>query len=177
MNKQIKDLALTSMFLGITALLSVLQIPVASGLGLSLDFSFISLLISRRYIGLSASLVISLIFPWFTLVAPGGSGSLPGVLSLIIISVTLLLFDYLFNKNNYKVIGIATTILLITLIAILTNVFLIAPMFSGFDNYYNDFFNQAIIWLIVSLIFNPVKLIIIYTITWIIWVQLRRLDE
>ncbi|NQX83468.1 MAG: hypothetical protein HRS50_02055, partial [Mycoplasmataceae bacterium] len=128
MNKQIKQVSLGAMFIAMSGILSIIQIPIAINIGLYLDFSFVILFISNRYIGLGGTLIVSLTYPFFSQL--GISPGLPGMFFLMMQAMFFTIFDYLFlvNLNNnkilYNIISTIIVILIVTIISIIINVFI-----------------------------------------------------
>lgn len=163
MNNQIKDLTYSAIILGMMITLSVIQIPLTAAL--SLDFSFIPLLIGRRFIGLYKSLILCFIFSWFTMFI--GDGGLPGALFLMIQSLALVLIDYVIMKDKVYIIGIIATIILMTIISVVLNVFVIAPMWWGtYSSYYSNFWENSSAFWISAIWFNPLKFILVYSVAY-----------
>ena len=176
MNKQIKEVTLASIILAITIVLCMVQIPMVPALGLTLDFSYVALIIGRRYIGYIKSIIICFIFPWFTIFSIGGNGGLPGALFLLLQSLFVINIDYFLMKNKVSVKGIMMTILLITIFTMFLNAFLIGPMYSpNFSDYYTqDLWSNVLVWMIVALWFNPLKFIIIYIVIYLLLPKLNK---
>lgn len=181
MNKQIKEISLSAVFIAMAGLLSIIQLPIVPNLGLYLDFSFIILFISNRFISIKLTLIVSIVFPFFSLF--GVSPSFPGIIFLIFQSIVFSIFDYILivipNKINKKslkfnLISSIFVIFIVTIFSVFINVFLIAPWFIGFENYYWDF-HQMILWMIISFIFNPIKLIFVYLISFPLFFLLKEI--
>ncbi len=180
MNKQVKELTLSALILALTCVLSLIQIPLIPEMGLSLDFSYVALIIGRRYIGLMKSVILCFIFPWFTLFSTG-TGSWPGAVFIFLQAIFVILIDYFLMKKKVSIIRVFIAVLSITLWSLLLNVFIIAPMWltiwdQTWSDYYNNFFlwENAPLWMIVSLIFNPVKFMFVYNVIYFLLPKLSK---
>lgn len=171
-----KQLTLAAMFLAISIVLCLIQIPIAPGLGLSLDFAYVALLLSRRYVGNTYTFLIAAIFPWFTLLSTG-NGALPGAIFLFVQGLVLVFLDIMFNNNKWGILGIIIVIVGITLLSTLINVLLIAPMYD--PSYWNaeHVWDNIEAWTIISLIFNPFKMTIIYITLVLVYLPLKKVKE
>ncbi len=159
MNKKINKITLSSTFLSISGFLYIFQFPITSVL--FIDFSYVSLLISRRYVGYISTIIICFIAPWFSLLS---FGNIIGVLFLILQSIFLITLDFILNNDKTSYLNILIIIFFVTIWSIFINIFLIAPLYQGWNDYYSMFIQNSIPWIIVSLWFNIFKLSFIYII-------------
>lgn len=183
MNNQIKELTLSALILALTCVLSLIQIPLVPDMGLSLDFSYVALIIGRRYIGITKTMILCFIFPWFTILSTG-TGSWPGAIFLFLQSLFVIMIDYIIMKDKITVSRILISVGFITLWSWLLNVFIIAPMWltiwdQTWADYYNNFFEwgNAPLWTVVSIIFNPVKFMVVYVTIFFLLPKLQREEK
>jgi len=170
MNNEIKKLALSSIFLALCGALVLYQIPMFSFY--KLDFSFVFLLMSRRFVGIKNSIIISLIYPWFTL-ATGGEPI--GASDLVYMAFSLILIDYFFNKNKTTIFGAIFTILIWIFTALLGNMLLFFPLwFGGWNSFYNTPFKTMMTYAGWNIAFNLIKLPISIVMFEIIYTQIRK---
>lgn len=178
MTDKVKNLVITASVLATAMIFALIQIPI---LGLGLDVSFVAILLGRRYIGYGYSILICLFYPWVSI---GFMGPI-GVFFMLLQSIGVLTLDYWFNKNNYSLFGIIMVVLLGTLWSVTVNFFIITPMyfylagetsgnlFGNFTDLSDEFLKFQFTWLITGTIFNPIKLSLIYGITFGIWIGLE----
>lgn len=169
---QIKQLVFTSLFISLSAILAILQIPI--GDALKLDFSFVALLLSVKYVG-NKAYIIAFVYPWFYLL---NGGNVVGVAFIIMQALFLLAIDGWLNKDKYKISNIAITIALVTIFSLIINILLIAPLYYGVKSYWTEeLIKNIVVWSIISLVFNPIKLIIIYIILVPTWRLIQNISE
>ncbi len=180
MNEEIKEITLAAMILALTCVLSLVQIPFLPSMGLSLDFSYVTLIIGRRYIGLTKTLILCFIFPWFTLFSTG-TGSWPGAIFLLLQSIFVIILDYVLMKEKVTVSKIMLAVLFITIYSMFLNALVVAPMWvttwgDTWANYYNNFWalENAPLWMVISIIFNPVKFMLVYVAIFALLPKLRK---
>ena len=180
MNKQIKEITLAAMVLSLTCVLTLIQIPFIPSMGLSLDFSYVTLIIGRRYIGITKTLILCFIFPWFTLLSTG-TGSWPGAVFLLFQSIFVVILDYVLFKEETTVAKIMWAVLFITIYSMFLNALVVAPMWmttwdGTWAEYYNNFFalDNAPLWMVISIIFNPVKFMIVYIAIYLLLPNLKK---
>ncbi len=178
MTDKVRKIVLSGTILATSIILVVLQLPM---MGMGLDFSFVAILLGRRYIGFGYSMIIAAIYPWVSFAFMGPIGAL----FLMLQAFGILTLDYWFNKKNYTLYGIVMVVLLGTLYSVMLNFFLITPMYWAFGNstdgnlfgnYHNfeeEFLKYQFSWLITGVIFNPIKLGFVYAITYGIWIGLE----
>ncbi len=173
MTAKVKKLVLSSSILAIAILLVYFQLPFLTD-WLAIDFSLIAILIGRRYIGYWMSMLLMIIYPWFSILS--SLGTPPGALFLMLQGFGVITIDYICNKKGYGWIGVSLSIMLITIWSILLNVFLIGPIWDYLGLATGDQFvylQSWKAWLSVSVVFNPIKFVIVYAITWPIWIGLE----
>lgn len=172
MNNEIRNLVLTSVFLALCGVLSMIQIPLFFEPYAGFDLATIPLLLSRRFVGLAKACIIAIMYPFFTLLS--SIPNLIGVLFLVIQSLFLVLIDYKLNKKEYKIIRISLSILLVTIVSIIINVFLIVPLYvGGFSIYWSNPIPNILIAIESSIIITPIRLIVGYLIIWPLWILIK----
>ncbi len=180
MTDKVRKLVLSSSILA-TAIILVMpmfQMPV---LGMGLDLSLVAIIIGRRYIGFGHSALICLLYPW---VSFGYMGPI-GALFLVIQAFGILSLDWLFNRKEYTFFGILMVILLGTIWSVAINFVLIVPMywalagetygnvFGNYTNFSGEFLKYEMSWMITGIVFNPIKISLIYGITIGLWIALE----
>ncbi len=177
MTDKVRKLVLSGSILALAAVLVFFQLPL---LGMGLDFSYIAILIGRRYIGYWYSILLMLIYPWFSI---GFMGPI-GVLFMILQGFGILTLDILLNRKGYSWVGVILVVLLGTLWSVIVNFLVIVPMYwylagetagNMLGNYSeaSSFIKFEIVWMITSLVFNPIKLSIVYGVAWGVWIGLE----
>lgn len=175
MNNEIKKIVLTSMFIAITGVLGIFQIPIPFLPSFAkIDLAIVPLLLSRKFVGLLKALVIATIYPFFTFLVVGDP---IGLLFLIIQSVSLIFFDNALNKNKYSFLGISFTTLIIVSISLLINIVFIYPLyyggFNGFEIFWHDPWKNILIVTIVTIPLTMLRLVVGYLIIWPLWKLLK----
>ncbi len=168
MNNEIKKLVITSMFLAVCGALSIFQIPlpfIASYAGF--DLAIIPLLLSRRFVGLTKSIVIALIYPFFTLISV--IPNFIGVLFLMMQSTSIVLIDFIFNNKKYNIFGIIISIVLITIISVIINIFIIMPLYVGEHTYWSNPIPNIVAAIFTSVTITSIRLMVGYALTWPLW--------
>lgn len=159
--RKLNQIILAGIFLSLSSLLILIQIPIFSFL--KLDFSLVIILIAEAYLSFSLSLLIALFSPVVILIAYGDP---IGMLFLIILNLVVVLihhFIYLY-KNKFKIFFSSLIIILITsLLVSFINVFVFVPLFYGYSAI-NESMSIWLYWILI-LSFNLIKLLLIYFIT------------
>ncbi len=150
--------------------------------GLGMDMSLIVILIGRRYIGMNISALICLVFPW----AAAGTTDLSILWPtfLILQALCILGIDWIFNRRSFTAFGITMVILLGTLVSVLIQLAIVGPLmyYIAETNSGNllgsimesvSFLKFEMTWMITVIIFNPIKLSLVYGITFGIWYALE----
>lgn len=181
MTEKVRKNVITASILGVSIILSILSLPILS---MSLDVSFVALIIGRRYVGVRRTLLVALIYPWFTMYIMTPVGSL----FMMLQALAFIMLDYWIIKDGEYTIGkIFSILILITLWSTIINFVLICPMYyylsgltdgpgwstaltSGSDY---AFLKYEFAWMITTIIFNPIKVSIIYAITYGLWIALE----
>ncbi len=178
MTEKTRNLVITSSILATSIILVFFQAPL---LGMGLDLSYVALLLGRRYIGYWWTVLICLMFPWVSI---GFMGPI-GALFLVFQSIVIVTLDLLFNKDKYTFFGIAMVVLLGTLASVLINFVIIVPMYwwlagetfgnvlGNYVDFSDSFIKYEFSWMVTGLIFNPIKLSLVYGISYGIWIALE----
>lgn len=169
---KIEAISYGAFFLALAIIFVVIQIPIIPNFAIALDFSLLPILFSRRLLGMKYTTIIVWIYPWFSLLS-WNSGGLTGVISLIFVAQSLIIFDYLFFQNqkwiqqienNQFLLIFLTTLVIIFFdisLLVLLNGLLLFPLFL-----HN--FNLLALWnywytvILLTIIFNLIKQVIIY---------------
>ncbi len=170
MTDRVRKLVLASTILAIAIILVIFEIPFF-GTTLAIELSLVPILIGRRYIGYWNTVLIIFIYPWFSVFY--SSGSWVGSIFLFLQGIGAITLDKMFNNKKYSFFGVLFVLLLITIWSALLNMFLIAPLYTivlGGEQYTMKLLLQ---WMVISLLFNPIKFVIIYAITWGLWIGLE----
>lgn len=163
MNKEIKQISMAALFLALACVLNMIQIPTPFAAWLSIDFSLVPIIISRRYISAKYVFMLTFIFPWFSLLSIfGSSGGLTGVAFLALQVWPLVALEFWWNKDGNSVFGTCAIVLVMILYSTLLNNFIINPVYFGFVDYYSDLWNNLKLWFPIALSFNILKLILVY---------------
>lgn len=166
MDKQIKELALASMFLAMACALTMIQIPIFPSAWLNLDFSLVPILLSRRYIRVRSTYIITFIFPWFSLLSIfGSSGGLVGVAFLALQVWPLIILDVTLNKSGSNIKGILLIFVIIVIYSTLLNNWIMNPIYMGWNDYYSQIWANIALYAPTAFVFNCIKMIAIYSIT------------
>ena len=170
MKNEIKKLVLSSLFLGLAGVLCIWQIKLFSFY--ALDFSLAVLLLARRFVGVRNSFLLPYYIQCFLswVQAP----SVPGYLILMFIAFNLVWIDFLFNKNKYSIIGVILSILSLTIMAEITNIFVIFPLYFGWTNFFHQNINTIMVIVGTNIGFNLVKLPIVFILAFVLWGQLKK---
>ncbi|BDV02279.1 MAG: hypothetical protein HPAVJP_1680 [Candidatus Hepatoplasma vulgare] len=156
--KKLNQIILAGIFLSLSSLLILIQIPIFSFL--KLDFSLVIILIAESYLSFSLSLFIGFFSPVVILIAYGDP---IGMLFLMLLNIIVILFHHLFysSKNKKNLFISSIIIILVTSVVVsFINIFIFVPLFYGFS-YINDFLSMWLYWLLI-LSFNIGKLLLIY---------------
>lgn len=176
MDNQIKELTLSALFLALACVLSMVQIMIFPAGALSLDFSYVPILIGRRYIGISKTILIGCIFPWFSMIGPN-AGGIPGVVFLLLQVLPLIMVDFIFNRKNINISGMLLTIAIMTIYSTLLNNWIINPFYFGWEGYYGDIWTNIKLYLPMALVFNILKLTSVYLIVYLVLPKLIKEQE
>ncbi len=133
-----KKVVLTGLFISIASMLAWMQIPVPFlSPFLTIELSLIAILIARRYIGLGYTLIVSVVAPWATMTTFWAASDPIGVIILIFVNVIVVLFDWLFTRDNTNVkvtYPMAFIVLIIsTIVIVVFNLLLFTPLYYKFD--------------------------------------------
>ncbi len=160
--KKNNQIALTGMFLALTTLFEIIQIPVVSFL--NLDFSILIILISISFLEFKYVSIVSIFSPLFLLLFR--TGDVVGV-SFLIVANLLVSFSFWLTINKRKEITIPgyltySLLLVIVISFILTflNIVIFTPAYYGFD--YSVVFENIIWFFSVLLPFNLLKFSLIF---------------
>ncbi len=166
MNERVRNLVLSSSILAVSVVLVFFQIPL---LGMGLDLSYVAILVGRRYIGILYTVILMLIYPWFSV---GFMGPI-GVLFMIVQGLGLIFIDYIFLKNEIKIVNVIIVISLMVIWSLVINFLVIVPMYwylagNTYGNFMGDyspmdsFIRYEFAWAITGLVFNPIKFAVVY---------------
>ncbi len=180
MTEKTRNLVLTASILATSMVLVFFQAPF---LGMGMDISYIAILLGRRYIGLYWTLLICLIYPW---VSVGFMGPI-GALFIVFQSMAIVMLDIWLNKDDLNnPFGIIMVVLLGTIASALINFLIIVPMywwlggqtwgnfFGNYSDMSSSFLKYELSWMVTGLVFNPIKLGVVYGISYGIWIGLEQ---
>lgn len=162
MKNKLNSLITSSMFLSMSAILVIFQIPYFLAPFLFIDLSFVSLLLARRVVGLRNSIIIALIYPWFSLLSI--SPNIVGILFMIFQGLLLIVFDYLLFKHKSTFWKVLLNIILISLISYILNMIIFTPLYGSFDESLFIWNEPTLIWIefVLYFPFNIIKIGISY---------------
>ncbi len=133
--KSNNQIALTGIFLALSTLFALIQIPIVSFL--SLDFSILIILISTNFLKYRNVIIISIFSPLFMMLIRGND--IIGMVFLIVANLFIsFIFRLVFSKDEeikvfkYSVYSIGLVIFISVVLTIL-NIILFTPAYYGFD--------------------------------------------
>lgn len=120
------------------------------------------------------AIIIAFIYPFFSLFSMFPDPI--GLVFLLIQAQVVLQVDAFFNKKDFNIIGIVLTIVIVSFISYLLNLFIFTPWYYLSSEYF--FWNQpSLIWVEFAYYFtyNVIKLSIIYVLVWPIYISLKKI--
>lgn len=160
-----REIAYTGIFLSLTLVFTMIQIPIYSFL--RLDVSIAILLIAREFISFKKVILIGIVAPFGLFLTY--FGEIVGISILILLNIFVIFaHEYFFIDKNWKTRIISATLIVITVSLIFTflNIILFTPIYYSFD--YQLIWDNIELFFIIILPFNLLKLTIDYSIFLII---------
>lgn len=162
--KNFKKIATAGIFLALTFVAIIIQIPIPATF-LKLDFSIAIILLSIKYTKIIYTILIAIVSP-FILFFVGGE--IIGITFLVFLNLTVIFFQitfekFFFKKAKTKLILILDYLLLIFILVILVsfiNAIIFTPAYYNFD--YDFIFANFFKILFFAFLFNIFKLSLNY---------------
>lgn len=162
--KNFKKIATAGIFLALTFIAIIIQIPIPATF-LKLDFSIAIILLSIKYTKIIYTILIAIVSP-FILFFVGGE--IIGIIFLVFLNLIVIFFQliferFIFKKAKTKLILFLYYFLLIVILTILVsfvNAIIFTPAYYNFD--YVFIFDNFFKILFFAILFNAFKLFLNY---------------